>query len=263
MFLVRWIRTLLSLPALWAGQAAAMLHSPSAITLLSAAWRISGSGEIARQAIWQVQRHHGAAAALARAAVWMESNARPEIAAAAGILAMEDRDVAQAAGWLEQGRRLGDDPAGMLETLEFLIALAGEDKNAAVETARRFEQRRDLPPIVSRMILSELLWYDMLVGRFEQAQARAKHLLAVEKNLHAAAVLWALDTLAGRTAQAETHLAEAGDGPPAHRLYCQGLALSAVGLVDRAREILGELRRQDENAAARLEAALAGKGGVA
>ncbi|HAU38435.1 MAG TPA: hypothetical protein DCX07_12070, partial [Phycisphaerales bacterium] len=158
---------------------------------------------------------------------------------------------------------LGDDSAGMLESLEFLIAIAGGDRQALVQTARRLEQRRDLPPSLSRMILSELLWDDMLTGRFEQVQARAKHMRAVEKNAPAAVALWALDVLAGRSAQAETHLAEAGDGPAAHRLYYQGLALSAIGQSDRAREVLEELRQRDEDTAAKLEAALAAKGGAA
>ena len=67
MFLIRWIRTLLSLPVLWLGQLTGMFKLPVAAPLLGLAWAIGRSGEVARMALVSIYTRQNREFALLRA----------------------------------------------------------------------------------------------------------------------------------------------------------------------------------------------------
>jgi len=157
--MVRAIAKLLCLPFYWAGQLASMFKQPVAVPLLKAAFGISGDGAVGRTALFAIRTFQGPEAARAQAAEWMRSRPRAEVAALAGMLAVDAGDAACAAEMLSRGRALGDEPLGLFELLEFILAAGdGRTPGAATELARRLEARSDLSAQVSLMARKHLLW---------------------------------------------------------------------------------------------------------
>ncbi|MDP7290406.1 MAG: hypothetical protein QGH94_20660, partial [Phycisphaerae bacterium] len=87
MFLIRFIRILLSLPFVWVGLLSGMFQLPISIPLLQAAWWISADGQMAVNALSTMVKHERTEEALACAMVWMEKQPSAELAAYAGVLA--------------------------------------------------------------------------------------------------------------------------------------------------------------------------------
>jgi len=261
MFLVRWIRKALSLPFLWLGELAGMVNTPASVPLLKAAWHISGDGAVAMQALAAVGKTMGPAGARLHAAVWMQSRPRPGIAAYGGLIALEEGDTDEAKGLLAWGRMLGDDKAGMLDLLEYMLANRSGDADAEIELARRLELRKDLSPYLSKLVLSELLLDALMAGRHDEADRRADHLLEVEDVPVARMVKWALAMGRGDRPQADGHLAGAAM-PPEQKLYYQALGYRAVGLEAEAAEVLAELRERQASSE-EPAASPSGEGGMA
>jgi hypothetical protein len=253
MLFVRWMLRLVSLPLAWVGLAAAALKAPLCVPLLKAAWIMSGSGETGRAALSAVRQHRGLEAARGQAAVWLARRPRPEIAAAAGLFAAEAGDLDDARRLLARGRESGTDRTGMLDLLEFTIVLRSGESAPAVDLARRFELRRDLPPLLSQAARTELLWDAMLNGRFEEAERRAASLLAVNDVAEAELALWALALRRGDAAAAARHLATTHVVPAAQSVYWQVLGLAAIGRTAEALAGLEQMRDLDATRAGRLE----------
>lgn len=260
MFLLRWIATLLALPFVWLGRLGCMLNMPLGIWLLKAAWFIGGDGDVARTALAAMHAQQGPDAARAQAALWMARQPRPEVAAFAGLTAIQAGDLDLAQGYLWRGREVGDDPSGMLDILEYLLATLSPVPRAAEELALEFEQRRDLPPNLSRMVLAEVMLDALLGGQFDEAHRRAGRLLAVEHLQSAEMVLWALARRQGDAAQADVHL-KRGALPEAERLYYQFVGSLAIGNMDEAMGYLAELREVHGGLTAQAEKLLYRRGG--
>lgn len=248
MFIVRAIGQIVSLPLLWAGLLAGYLGGPSA-ALLAIAWRLNGGGSVARQALVALHRERGAEPALLRAREWLGRRPSADIAAFAGLTALELDDSATAAALLAQGQRLGPDREGLLELLEWLLTARTQGGTAMSSLAARFEARRDLSPLVSRLVRSTVLWEAMMRRAFEEARRRAEHLLAVEEVPQARLALWALARRDGRTAQAEAHLQRARL-EASQKLYFQILGSVAIGEFEEARRLLAWLEALDPQVAA-------------
>lgn len=249
MLLVRSIRTLLSLPFLWVGGGLAMLKVAPALSFLTAAWLIGGKGEVARQALAFLLTTRGQAAALARAEAWMRRRPRVEIAAFAGLLAVDD-DPDAARAYLERCGELGEDRKGMVEILEFFVAIHQGDPAKTNEVVARLGRRNDLPPILTKQILTRQLWERLASREFPEARRRATHLLDVDENPSAHMALWALERHEGREVSAETHLRLAAKMPQAQRLHSQCLGSLAIGKPNEAGTYLAELREIDPDLAA-------------
>jgi len=261
MFLIRWTTMLLSLPLVWAGRLCAALQMPIGTALLKAAWLVNGDGETARLALSHVRRAEGLASAREHARRWLARRPRPEVAAYAGLFALEAGDRPAARELLDAGRQLGDDPAGMFELLELMLAAHEDNPLAVRDAAARLVERRDLAPVVSRMVHSELLWDAMLAGRFDEARGRAAHLLAVADDGPAEVALWAL-ARHGRDPSAHAHLQRASRMAPDQRVYYMLLGALSIGQVDEAREMLPTLRERNAGLARNAEQLLgAGEGG--
>jgi len=257
MFIVRWVRTLLSLPILWLGQLALNFNTPASIGLLSAAWAVGRDAEVGRSALAAIQRLRGRDTALAQARHWLERHPRPHFAAFAGLMALEGGDAEGAKAFLARGRELDDDPMGGLDWLEYLIAHRSE-QSVLSEVARRFEMRKDLPPDLTKTVLTELMFDDLMNGRLEGAKLRAERLVEVAEDPPSEMVLWAVATHADDSSRAERHLGRA-DMPPAQKSYYQFMGYLAIGRSAEAREVLTQLRDQDEALAHRAEGILKAK----
>ena len=76
MFIIRWIRALLSLPILWLGQLTLYFKLPASIALLSAAWTIGGDAEVGRSALMAMRQLKSRDDALAQARPLLEPLSR-------------------------------------------------------------------------------------------------------------------------------------------------------------------------------------------
>lgn len=243
MAVISAIRKLLALPLLLAGRLIALISPPSCVGLYKAAWAVSGDAQIAVLALQALHEHFGPETAAAAALAWMDDSPRPDIAAFAGLMALQQDDRDAAADWLARGQQAGRDARGSLELLAFLLAtLAGPQ--AAGPLARELAERRDLPPTLSQLVLTRLMWDDLTAGRCEDARRRALHLLAVQDDRDAACILWALETQRGDRRAAGEYLARAGRVSPELMLYFQIHAGAAVGSEDQARRLLAELQQR-------------------
>jgi tetratricopeptide (TPR) repeat protein len=254
MFIVRWIRGLLSLPILWLGLLALYFNQPASIPLLGAAWAVGGDAEVGRSALAATRRFKGRAEALAKARAWLERDPHPHFAATAGLLSLEAGRLDEAKAFLARGRELGDDPMGRLDWLEYAIAgISG----GSVAVARQFEARRDLPADLSRAVLQELMFDDLLNGRFDEAKLRAERLLDVDEFAPAEIAMGALAQRAGDEAGAKRHYARAAlKLTPAQISYLAFIGYLAIGARAQAEESLAKLRGQDEALALRAEGIL-------
>jgi hypothetical protein len=253
MFLIRWIRGLLAIPFSWAGQLAAMFKLSLEVPLLRTAANISGSGKSRQAAVMAVRRQQGVAPAALLAQSWMRSRPSPEVAAFAGLLALETGDVELAKTCLQQGRQLGTEEAGMLEMLEFFLVGRTEPPEKMIQFAQQLSERSDLPARVSKLVLIEVLWVDMLQKRWEAAAAKADRLLAVANTPEAEAALWAMACQRGNERAAEDHLSRV-TLPTVQRAHWLCLGSAAIGERERARGYLEEVRQNDAAMAQRAEA---------
>lgn len=252
MFLVRPIATLLSFPLIWAGRLLALLQMPWSVPLLKAAWSIGRDGEVALAALRSIQQHLGPEAARAQALEWLVWRPQTEIAAWAGLMALQAGHVPAAKMFLSQGQQLGPDRGGLIELLEYYVTSQSGDREATAELARRFELRKDLALPVSRRARVDLLWNALLRGRWDEAQRRAKFLWSIDSDPTVAAALWALAQRNGDNRQAQKYLA-AIQMPEAEKLYFIALGRGAVGLRDEARMTVLLLRNLDAGLADRAE----------
>jgi hypothetical protein len=252
MFIVEWIRALLSLPILWLGQLALRFKQPASIALLDAAWAVGRDAEVGHTALAAIRQFKGRDEALAKARAWLEKHPRPHFAALAGLLSIESNKLDDAKAFLALGRELGDDPMGRLDWLEYAIA---ETSGNGIAAARQFEARKDLPPNLSKAVLQTLMCDDLLSGRFDEAKLRADRFLDVDDFAPAEMVLWALALRDGDEAAAQRHC-DRIDMPPGPKSYLLFIGYLAIGRRTQAEEALAKLRAQDESLAHSAEGIL-------
>ncbi len=252
MFLIRWTRTLLSLPFLWVGQVMAMFNMAPAAYLLKTAWAISGSGEVALNTLIFLNKIGRGRAAREQADIWMARRPRVEIASFAGLLAIDDGDLETAKTCLRRCGDLGEDRTGMVDLLEFFVA-SREDNQTTRQTVNRLAKRNDLPPILTKLLLTELIWSGLLEGNFDEARQRAMHLLEVDDDPRSHLAMWAIERHEGNEQAAEAHLPPTMALPQADRLNFQCLGAHAIGQRDEARTYLTQLRQVDPDRASSVE----------
>ncbi len=244
MFLIQWFARVVSLPLLWAGRLLLGLRSPAGLTLMQAAWRIGGEGEAARMALGGLVVAGQGQFARQLAAQWMSHRPRAQIAAFAGLMAIDDKDDSLAKEWLARGRGVDKARDEGLDLLEFYIAQRQPDPQAARAVAQQFIERRDLSMMVSRLVYQELLWREMFRRRYDDAARRARFMLSIEESSPAEIVLWALAKQAGDELAAGEHLHRVRL-TEAQRLFYQVLGSSAIGQGELARQCLAELEVHD------------------
>ncbi|HET6428098.1 MAG TPA: hypothetical protein VFJ30_06805 [Phycisphaerae bacterium] len=256
--MIRLLRKLFALPFIWLGQLAVMLQQPGpAIPLLRMAWRISGEGRIGLTALVQVFRVYGREASSAEARQWMQKHPRTEVAAWAGLLALDSKRLEDARQMLDRGLQLGRDREGMLDMLQLRVMLVEGDTGRLRQFCRDMEARRDATPQVSKTILSFLAMDALEGGRFDEARRRASFLLQVEDSAAAHVVLWALATRDGREDVAARHLRRASACDRLECLSQQAVAADAIGDTEQSRRCLAELHETRPEFAEGMEERLA------
>ncbi len=247
MFFIRWIRIILSRPLVLVGHAASMINFPIDAGLLTAAWRVGGLEADAKFALGAILKRQGIDAARRQGREWIVRRPNAQLVSMAGLMALDVGDFDEAREYLDQGRALGDDGEGLLDLLEYHMASRSGDPQTSLGLARRYARRRDLTPTLSKLVLVELLWADMLAGRLEEARGRAEHLLDVDHSVEAEMALWALAVDSGDEAAAARHLRCKGD--PGMKLYFQAMGCVGVGRTDQARGMLDQLAETNPNVA--------------
>jgi hypothetical protein len=149
---------------------------------------------------------------------------------------------------LDRGRQLGVDKLGLLDLLEFAIATRGDDRAKRIETARRFEGRRDVSPQVSLAARLVLLWDALEHKDFEQARQRAMQVLSVQDDPDAEMVMWAIAEHDKQPKKAVTHLAKA-KLKPAIKTHRQIIGYLALDQKNTAENLLLQLRQMDNKLA--------------
>jgi len=243
MFLIRWIRKLLSLPLEWAGLLANMFKQPFALPLFQAAYAVNGDGQTALAAVQVARARQGPEAAQAMSEHYLSKKVQPETAAIAGLLAIDRGDLPAAGVHLDQARSSGADRTGLVDMLALFAGLRNPDDAVSDAVALEMAARSDVLPIVSKTSRMHLLWRHLQNHDFDQARNCADRLLAVEDNPQAYAVLWAIERNAGRGRQAQSLLAKV-KLPAPQRLYSQAMGLACIGDFPYAREIAAQIPDQ-------------------
>jgi len=262
MFLISWARTLAAFPFSVVGTALALFNVPLAAPVLHLAWHIGRSERIGHMALGRTFTLQGPQAAKALANQWLQRHPSPGVAAMAGVYALAADDVEACRAFFVQGRRLGDDPNGLLDYIELTLAGSSADPAATEAVLARFESRRDLAPLTSKSIVIHRMWQEMLAGRFDEAEARAEHALQVDHLQEAEVVLWALATLRGDGGTAESHLRKA-HGPDDSKVYAQALCNVAIGRLDEAARGVATIAERHPSDVARIQRLIAQRGGLA
>lgn len=191
---------------MWLGRLAACGNVHVAGTLYAMAWWLGRDPDAACLALAAANSTSGDQAALAQARHWLQGRTCPAIAAYAGLLALQAARVDLAWNLLQQGKQAGSDRNGMLDLLEWLLVTGTGDGRAVRELARRWASRRDLQPLLTRQVLTTLLWEAVQDQRFDEAHQRAMHLLTIEDVPQAQMALWALAKRDGDIHRADAHL---------------------------------------------------------
>jgi len=263
MILIHWLRALAALPFLWLGKIALMLKQPVAGRLLAISWHIGGVGQTGRLAIQALNDPNDPFLAMSTAQTWMQRCPRAEVGAIGGVLAMQCGEMDIAAEFLRDSRAAGDDPKGMADLLEMQLAAHTPDAGSYRALVRSLSERRDLSPNVSRLVIAELMMADLLAGRFEDAERRARHLEQIEETVEAAHVLWAVGEHRGDERLARHYAARAAASADSERArwLCSGLvAHVALGRREEADALHAALREADPALAAQLDGLLASPG---
>ena len=258
MFLIRWIRILLSAPPHLCAVVVSLFNAELAGRLFFLVWRLTRNGDHGLSALGQYGKCTPPDVVLARAEQMVQEHPSPELAAFAGMLEMQVRhDLAKAREHLNRAKELGGDPKGITELLEFQITDGESSVRGTRELAEDLAVRRDLSPTITRLVLEFLALGDLLRGDHDHARSRAEHLLKVSRNPKAEIILWALAERAGNAPEAQACLVRSTGMPPAHRLYYQALACRGIGRRDQAEDMLASLRDMDTSLADRLAHELA------
>lgn len=239
MFLLRTIIWLVSLPICWAGWGLSMFKSPLCVPLLRAGWRIGGAAEVECRAIHMIQTTAGPELALAEAVWAMGVRPSPQIAATAGLLANMLGDAATVAEMLARGRALGDDPQGRLDLLEYVVRWP--DRGEFEAYVDSLAQRRDLNPLLTRMVAICLAWREVADKQLALARRRVHRILQIEDLPDAHMVLWAAALQEGNAEAAAVHLGLAERMPPELRTFYEIQGRAYAGDLVGASQLVHEL----------------------
>ena len=247
MFIWRLLTATLALPFCWLGKiAAASSLSVAARLFLKAAWFISGRGEYARLAISVVNQYEGYDAALAFAEKWIPRRPRPELAAAAGLLAISHGQYDKAAAMLNVAKAAKPDPLGQVELLEFLVSQRKGDSEEAMRIRHDLETRNDLSPELTRILITDRIWDSMLHGRFEEAWKQSNKVLDIEDFAPAWIAQWALARRDGDATKAQKCLARCKAIKPELKLLYMTAGAASIGESAEAAQFLSQLRERSE-----------------
>lgn len=258
MRLTRAFRYVLSLPLLWLGCILGAVQFPIATAFLKAAFRVSEDGDIGLQAITQILQRQGRPLAMDQAQQWLQTCPRPQLAAIAGLMSVDEHDFDAAREYLSQGQKLGNDAKGLLELLEINVVEHSKDESALQALVLRLRGRKDLSPIMSKYLARHLVYQDLTSGRMDEALIGAQRMIGIDEDQWAGAVVWACCLARGKTGRAARALRIAERAPLPERLVLMAVACHCTGQAQLAGEILSQLREHNPEMAATVERLMAG-----
>lgn len=229
-----WFVQLVRFLASWPLQALGVLviavaKHPAGAALWRAAWRVSGDGLVALRAFAAIRQVQGIAQAKEFACQAAQRHRCVELAVLVGLYALEDDQIDLAGQWLAYAKSLGKDRQGLLELLEFHLAMKGRPMAECAEIAEQLRQRTDVSPTVKLAAHEELAWQAVLRRDFGRAKALAGHVLSVGDNFSLGMAAWAAHTATGDRRPAEAFLGSAKEIVPGHRLAFEVRADYAMG----------------------------------
>ena len=241
MFLIRWIRLLLSLPPLWLGRLALLLGIPGGVELLKAAYAVGQDPTTAILALIQMRKLQGTEALLAQARAWSDRRIRPEIAGVAGVIEMTvPGHLEQARQWYAMALATGrDDPHGNVDYLGLIVA-GQTGRQELGRAAAEIVAGGKSSSIAMQVALTILAYEALSAGRWEEARQRAEHMLAVSKHPPAILVLWALAARAGDEKRAQALLRKIDAVGWGEKLQFWVAANRAIGRTDEADRAVAE-----------------------
>jgi hypothetical protein len=252
MFLIRAATLLTSLPFFWIGQLLGLFKLPGCMPLLKAAWWISRNDRMGLLALRRIHQRESVASARRQAAEWLASDPRPGMACFAGLLALEAGDWDAAARLRDLCRELGGDSEGLIDWLDLRLMGLSNDDGATEETYRRLAARRDLSPLVSKVVLNYYLFLALVTKKWDEVERRAKHLWSIEESPMAATALWALNRHRGKPDNFHNYIKNLRLDP-VQVYYHQGLGYSALEDWEQALQMVAALREGDAQLAASLQ----------
>ncbi len=252
MFLIRWARTLLALPFVTAGRLAGTFKLPAAVPLLKIGYAVGDNYEVALQALSLLFTTYGPQVAHAQGRAWLERRrCGAAIAGFTGLTALTAEDVDEARALLDLGRGCGEDPTGMTDLLAMGLAARSGDPRDVSNIIHALQQRNDLPPMLSRMVLSERMENALARRDFAEARALAMRMLDIEESPSARVILWACERKEGRSLTADEHLAAAVNLPPWHYWYLRAEGEFALdnpqGLEEARRKVYEENEKMGQH----------------
>ena len=243
MFLIRFILNLVSAPLWLVATAAGLVSPPLAARTHALIWQISGNERAGAFALARYLHSGGIEIARTEADKMLRRRPTPVIAAMMGMVEFGAGDLDAAERYLVIAQEAGADVDGQTETLEYMLAVSkAGGRRGMTEINERMEQRRDLSPMLRKMVLESQMLTALLDGAYDSARRRAEHLLEVADHPTAEIILWAIHLRAGETARAEAHLARSEAMAPVERLHSQYMAARAIGRNDEAANILESLQ---------------------
>lgn len=260
MFLVRWIRTILSWPVTWAGQLLMMFKQPVCVGLLAKAYEIGGNPNTAAMALAATSHFQPIASAVSLASKWMRTKPHATVAAFGGLLSLQAGDEHSAKNFLQVAQKMAPEPTGTIDQLEICLTQTDRTGRESLELAKRFEQRNDLPPMAAVWTKRVRMFETLRQGDIERARQYAQYMTSINDDPEAELVMWAYYLQRGDQTGANIHLAQTAKMESDKRLHYQAVACKAIGQNDLARQYAEELREHNPSAADELLRYLAGKG---
>lgn len=190
--LTGWALWFISLPCAWIGLLLDMFAPKAAWRLLLIAYRLGDDATMGVIALSRISAATSPGDALQVARQLMQTRSDPNIAAVAGMLAIEVKDLDQAQIHWQASHDLGGDRNGLTEYLELLLGYHRMDQDACIEIAQRLFDQRDLSASVHRLVIVYMIYHHLLERDFDQVRQLADHLLAVQNDIVGLTAHWGL-----------------------------------------------------------------------
>ncbi len=249
MFLLRWCGKLLALPLSLLGQLLAALKTPGSLQILQAAYFLGRNSRDGLGVVGMLCKAPGSQAALEWLTRQLPNCRDSVLPAMAAAVAMDLNDSQGAWVYLQQAKRIGRDPLGIVESVELRWAAKYATPEDELALKRALEVRKDLAPHAARMVQLDLLWDELRDGKLQEARRRADRMRQIDECAHLRILLWVLCTLEGDPHRGNDYFDKAVL-PDNVKLYYQVIGLDILGRREQSVQLLPELEAGSADLAA-------------
>jgi len=247
MFLIRWFRSVVSLPLRVLGWPLYYVYRPMGRELLMAVWPVTRSPASGVFALLQIVSTQGRVAAIQRGLDWAQRWPSSGLWSVVGLLAIDENQLDLARQCLQQAQLFPPDPEGRVDMLDYFLETRATPRGEFLpgEVLRRFTQRRDLSPTLGRLIEMNCLWQAVLQRDLSQARQRAEKILQIENMPSAHMAMGLVHAVNGESGASTRHFNQAifpGDNGPQQRLYYEVIVQTILGHVEAVRDGFTQLQ---------------------